>query len=143
MMVITNNPLVRDHLPNDETGLEWVEGEYEEVLKVVRDRVHQGYRMLTHPLAGSVKPYETPYRTVLISSEAGALHLASLNVLEQALMLLSSFKGKDGNLNSLRTYREEHLADLQLVDFHLLKAAINQQPTMMEALRNEERGETE
>ena len=143
MMVVTNNPLVRDHLPADDLTLEWVDGEYEEVLKVVRNRIHQGYQLLTHPLAGSVKPYETPYRTVLLSPTPSNLHLPSLGVLEQAFTLLASFKGKDGSLHSLRTYREEHLPDLQLVDYDLLKNAINQQPTMQEALRNQERGVSE
>lgn len=143
MMVVTNNPMVRDHLPADDLTLQWVEGEYEEVLKVVRNRIHQGYQLLTHPLAGSVKPYETPYRTVLLSSTASELHLPSLGVLEQAFTLLASFKGKDGSLHSLRTYREEHLPDLQLVDYELLKNAINQQPTMQEVLRNQERGVSE
>ncbi len=143
MMVITNNPLVRDYLPVDELQLQWVVGEYEDVLIEVRNRVHGGYQLLTHPLAGSVKPYETPYRTVLLSAQPSTLHLPSLSVLEQAFALLSSFKSKDGNLHSLRTYREEHLPDLQLVDFDLLKAAMNQQPTMQEELRNQERGEQE
>lgn len=140
-MVVTNNPMVRDHLPDNDLKLVWVEGEYEDVLTVVRNRVHEGYQLLTHPLAGSVKPYETPYRTVLLSAEATNLHMPSLGVLEQALTLLASFKGKDGSLHSLRTYREEHLPDLQLVDYDLLKAALNQQPTMQETLRNQERGE--
>lgn len=141
-MVVTNNPMVRDKMPDTDLELIWVEGVYEDVLLAVRNRVHEGYQLLTHPLAGSVKPYETPYRTILLSAEPGALHMASLSILEQAFTLLSSFKGKDGSLHSLRTYREEHLPDLQLVDYGLMKAAINQQPTMQEELRDPERGES-
>ncbi|MDW7671939.1 MAG: GrdX family protein [Bacillota bacterium] len=142
MMIVTNNPLVRAQMPSNDLQLIWVEGEYEEVLRSVRNRIHLGHQLLTHPLAGSVKPYETPYRTVLLSAEPNSLHLPSLSILEQALTLLASFKGKDGGLGSLRTCREEHLPDLQLVDYSLMEAAINQQPTMQETLRNQERGET-
>jgi hypothetical protein len=142
MMVVTNNPLVRDRMPTNNLRLIWVEGEYEEVLRTVRNRVHLGHQLLTHPLAGSVKPYETPYRTVLLSAEPTSLHLHSLSILEQAFTLLASFKGEKGGLGSLRTYREEHLPDLQLVDYSLMEAAINQQPTMQETLQNQERGET-
>jgi len=143
MLVVTNNPLVREHLREGDLTLQWVEGVYEDVLREVRNRIHEGYQLMTHPLAGSVKPYETPYRTVILSAQPATLHLPSLSVLEQAFTLLASFKGKDGNLHSLRTYREEHLPDLQLVDYELLKTALNQQPTMQETLRNQERGETE
>ena len=141
MIVVTNNPMVRAHLPVNDLQFQWVEGEYEDVLKEVRNKVHGGYQLLTHPLAGSVKPYETPYRTVLLSVQPSTLHLSSLGVLEQAFTLLGSFKGRDGSLHSLRTYQEEHLPDLQLVDYELMKNAINQQPTMQEELRDVERGE--
>ncbi len=141
-MVVTNNPMVRDKMPDTDLKLIWVDGVYEDVLLAVRNRVHEGYQLLTHPLAGSVKPYETPYRTILVSAAPGTLHMASLSILEQAFTLLSSFKGKDGSLQSLRTYREEDLPDLQLVDYGLMKAAINQQPTMQEKLRDPERGES-
>jgi hypothetical protein len=141
MVVITNNPMVRDSDLDESINLIWVEGYYEDVLITVRNWVHRGHKLLTHPLAGSVKPYETPYRTVLVTDEALSLHMESLKILEQAFALLSSFKQKGGRLDSLRTYQDEHLPDLQLVDYGLMEAAIKQQPTMQRELR--ERGETE
>ena len=126
LMIVTNNPLVRDDLPGQDVTLVWVDGEYEDVLLAVRSRVHQGHQLLTHPLAGSVKPYETPYRTILLSANPASLHLPSLQLLEQAFALLSSFKGADGSLSSLRTYREANLSDLQLVDYGLVETAIFQ-----------------
>ena len=65
-MVITNNPLVRSRL-DDTHEVIYLELSYEELLKVVRDRIYEGHRLLTHPLSGSVKPKETPYKSVLIS----------------------------------------------------------------------------
>ena len=59
-MVITNNPLVRSRL-DDTHEVIYLELSYEELLKVVRDRIYEGHRLLTHPLSGSVKPKETPY----------------------------------------------------------------------------------
>jgi len=108
-----------------EIPLLWVEGGYEEVLLEVRNRIHAGHRMITHPLAGSIKPYETPYRTVVISEKTDTLHMPSLQTLEQTFAILTSFKGKDGKLNSHRTYREEDLPDLQLVDLDLIKSVVD------------------
>lgn len=118
--------MVKHYLEEQGKPLFWVEGDYEDVLLEVRNRVHEGHQMLTHPLAGSVKPYETPYRTVVISDEKTTLHMPSLQTLEQAFALLASFKGKDGKLHSLRTYREEDLPDLQLVDLDLIKSVIEE-----------------
>ena len=70
-MVITNNPLVRSRL-DDTHEVIYLELSYEELLKVVRDRIYEGHRLLTHPLSGSVKPKETPYKSVLISERKGA-----------------------------------------------------------------------
>ena len=52
-MVITNNPLVRSRL-DDTHEVIYLELSYEELLKVVRDRIYEGHRLLTHPLSGSV-----------------------------------------------------------------------------------------
>ncbi|RQD68428.1 MAG: GrdX protein [Tindallia sp. MSAO_Bac2] len=120
-MVITNNPMVKNHLEKNHNNLLWVEGSYEDVLLEVRNKVHLGHHIISHPLAGSIKPYETPYRTVVISDKAEALHMQSLETLEQVFALLNSFKGKDGKLHSLRTYREDDLPDLQLIDLDLIK----------------------
>lgn len=125
-MVVSNNPMVKKELEGTQIPLLWVEGDYELVLTKVRDRVHAGHRIISHPLVGSIKPYETPYRTVVISDWADSLHMTSLQTLEQVFSLLNSFKGKDGKLNSLRTYRDEDLPDLQLIDLDLIKPVMDQ-----------------
>ena len=65
-IVVTNNPLVLDKLQETHEVM-YREVSYEELLKEVRDRIHEGHLLLTHPLSGSVKPKETPYKSVLIS----------------------------------------------------------------------------
>lgn len=59
-MIITNNPLVKEKLGED-YHVEYEELSYEDTLKKVQKMIFQGYRLLTHPLSGSVKPNETPY----------------------------------------------------------------------------------
>lgn len=39
---------------------------YQEVLKKARDLIHTGHKLLTHPQASSLKPNQTPYRTILL-----------------------------------------------------------------------------
>ena len=70
-ILVTNNPLVEAQYSSRfkvvflNTGLAGV-------LTHVRDCVHKGHKLLTHPLSGSVKPNETPYKSVLLSAAAGA-----------------------------------------------------------------------
>ncbi len=90
MILITNNPKVK----NDETIRclkEYVDGSYRDVLIAVRDRVHKGHKLLSHPLSGSVKPNETPYKSVLISKEAGDMDLDSLQIIEDSIAVCDKF----------------------------------------------------
>lgn len=40
---------------------------YLEVLLRARDLIHNGLTLVTHPMAGSLKPNQTPYRSVVLS----------------------------------------------------------------------------
>ncbi len=55
------------------------------VLSTVRDKVHTGSQIISHPLAGSVKPHETPYRSIVIYNNKGTLNIESLCIIEQAI----------------------------------------------------------
>ena len=57
-IIITNNPLVPQML-DEEHEVDYSEISYEDVLGKVRDRIHEGHLLLSHPLSGSVKPNET------------------------------------------------------------------------------------
>ena len=69
--LVTNNPLCRAVF----TGICPVEFVAADsclsMLIRVRDMVYAGYRLYTHPLSGSVKPNETPYKSLLLSRSAG------------------------------------------------------------------------
>ena len=58
-IVVTNNPLVWEKLHTTREMI-YKETTFEGLLVELRDRIHQGHMLLTHPLSGSVKPNETP-----------------------------------------------------------------------------------
>ena len=63
-LIITNNTLVKEKL-GENYHVEYEDLSYEDTLRKVRDRVYLGHKLLTHPLSGSVKPNETPYKSVM------------------------------------------------------------------------------
>ena len=65
--VITNNPLVKERLSN-KIDVEYYDVEYISLLIKVRDKIHIGHKLLSHPLSGSIKPNETPYKSVIIGT---------------------------------------------------------------------------
>ena len=116
-MVITNNPLVRYRL-DDTHEVIYLELSYEELLKVVRDRIYEGHRLLTHPLSGSVKPKETPYKSVLISERKEKVDGESVRLIENAILVCQKFQDKS------KYYKEEVYKDFQLVDWTLLESGL-------------------
>ena len=116
-MVITTNPLVRSRL-DDTHEVIYLELSYEELLKVVRDRIYEGHRLLTHPLSGSVKPKETPYKSVLISERKEKVDGESVRLIENAILVCQKFQDKS------KYYKEEVYKDFQLVDWTLLESGL-------------------
>lgn len=88
-----------------------------EVMKTVRNYVHKGYKLLTHPLSGSVKPVETPFKSVAISVDPTTLDMQSLTIIEDAIMMAEKFKRTE---NRALTIPENILDDFRLIDFGLI-----------------------
>ena len=66
MLIVTNNPKVLENVNDIEVNM--LEDTYVGTLKKCRDLIHKGYELLSQPLYGSVKPNETPYRTVIMKN---------------------------------------------------------------------------
>lgn len=116
-VIVTNNPRVLKRYEGL-YSVEFVDGVYMDVLVRVRDRVHAGCRLLTHPLSGSVKPNETPYKSVMISQKRGSMDMGSLSIIEEAIAACRKFPVKYEGLP------QRVLEDFQLVDSTLIDSAI-------------------
>ncbi|MBQ6088714.1 MAG: GrdX family protein, partial [Firmicutes bacterium] len=65
-LIITNNLKVYDEFS---AKVEIVYGEdlsQEEILKMARDRIHLGAKLVIHPMMGRIKPHETPFKSVFL-----------------------------------------------------------------------------
>ena len=121
MIILTNNPDVEESL-KDKNVLR-IDGTYRDVLIRARDLVHQGHRLLTHPLMGSLKPNETPYRTIAVSSEKGALDTDSLLLIENAIETFDKFAQVTRPDRGINT-PERMLADFRMIDLSLITSAL-------------------
>ncbi|WP_243426102.1 GrdX family protein [Mordavella massiliensis] len=113
---MTNNPLVADKLKGKKT-VEYVPVSYEEILKMARDRVYQGYKLLSHPLSGSVKPKETPYKSIMVSTRKEEVEAQSVRIIEEAVMACGKFTDRRDS------YGPDVRKDFQMIDWTLLESA--------------------
>ena len=116
-IVITNNPMVLDKL-KDTRNIIYREISYEEILREVRDRIHEGHTLLSHPLSGSVKPNETPYKSIMISERRGEVDEGSVKLIENAIQACRKFIFKSD------LYEEPVYDDFQLIDWSLLESGM-------------------
>jgi len=124
--LVTNNSFVHDEYSKpgiDKNLVELIynpEDGFIETLKRVRDLVHDGHELLTHPLTGSVKPYETPYKSIAVSAKAGSLNMDSLKIIEDAIVLTQQFLDDYDH----REFSERVYNDFRLIDYNLIKSGI-------------------
>lgn len=113
-ILLTNNKRVQQRFL-DSCNMEFVDGSLTDVMIRARDYVHKGHRLLSHPLSGSVKPGHTPYKSILISGETGALELDSLRIIEDSIVTCQKMTPRTGEL-SLQLKEDFMLVDLTLIE---------------------------
>lgn len=116
IFIVTNNKLVSENYP-----VYFVEGKLDDVFCAIRDLVHKGNIILTHPLAGSIKPHETEYKSIVMEKRDGEVDLSSLSLIENAIETSKKFKKPIRDWGKEKDRIEN---DLMTIDFSLLKTGI-------------------
>ena len=118
-IIITNNPLVVEKYP---TVSQFFECTLAEIFVKGRDEIHAGARLINHPLYGSVKPNETPYRTLILSKRKADMDMFSLQLIEGAFDVLRKMPRKN------IPYTERMLSDYQVIDLDIIDSAMRVLP---------------
>ena len=116
-IIITNNPLVKEEL-GGLYNVEYLEISYEDILRTVRERIYKWHELLTHPLSGSVKPNETPYKSIMISEDIRGLDIKQMRIIESAIQSCKKFQFKSDQ------YAPQVYEDFQIVDLTLISSAL-------------------
>nr|WP_300001906.1 GrdX family protein [Tissierella sp.] len=115
-IVITNNKLVYEKY-TDKLEFDFSEDyTYRMILEKVRTKIHEGYELLTHPLSGSVKPNETPYKSIIMSKVKGKLDYQGLNIIEESIMTFDKFNDNKPTPD----WTERVLDDFRVIDDSLI-----------------------
>lgn len=122
-VLVTNNPKAADvYKFNAKIGVEYLtDRSYLDVLICVRDRVYEGWHLVTHPQASNLKPNQCPYKTVLISSGREVQDFArDVELIESAISACHKFT--DG-MEPPR-WHEKALRDFRTVDLSVVESAL-------------------
>lgn len=81
--------------PGGEVRL-YPEDTYREILVRARDLVYIGHRLCNHPLYGSLRPHETPHRTVVLSDRPQTPDGEECLIMSEAITRIDTFTPPDG-----------------------------------------------
>ena len=120
--IITNNSLCRDKY-QELLPVEYLQGKgYMDVLLTVRDYIQKGWRLETHPMTGSLKPNQTPYKSIMVSD----LPLDQEEFYSQEMTIENSILScrKFPEIKQTPDWSEEIRKDFMIVDLSLIEGAI-------------------
>ncbi|MDO5689001.1 MAG: GrdX family protein [Tissierellia bacterium] len=115
-IIVTNNSLV---VKEQKLPCIYVEEDADQVLAKVRDLVHMGYLLLSHPLGASIKMIHSPVVSILMEEKTGPMDLESVEVIEGAILKLRAALGE-------RTFDYRNRSDYEIVDRDRLLAAFQE-----------------
>lgn len=122
-LLVTNNRLCFEKY-RDRVRVDYLEdGSYLDVLVRARDYVQKGSRIETHPMAGSIKPNQTPFRSVLLSDRKmdGDEVIENELMIEDAVLMTKKFLSD----RPVRKWDESIVNDFRQVDLKLISGAID------------------
>ena len=119
-IIITNNPKIVESISGKNIDISYFEkADFMEILYKARDFIHLGYKLLTHPIVSSIKPYETPYKTIVLAYNNGEIDLESIELIENSIELSKNFLDKPRR-KLTKTIDE----DFRLIDYELINGSI-------------------
>lgn len=119
-IIITNNPKIFEEMSYKNIDISYFEqADFMEILYKARDVIHLGYKLLTHPIVSSIKPHETPYKTIVLANNNGELDFESVELIENSIELLKNFLYKPR-----RKLTKSIDEDFKLIDYELIFASI-------------------
>lgn len=117
-ILLTNNSRAVEKY-GDKVEVLYIDTSYLDVLYHVRDKIHLQYKLLTHPMAGSLKPNQTPFKSVLLEKSEG-MDMQSLILIENSIEAAKKFL----NYKSVPNWPKLILEDFKTVDLSLVDYSI-------------------
>lgn len=120
LLIVTNNDKVIKKY-QEFYDIDYIDTEsMYDVLVKVRDFIHKGYNLLTHPMSGSLKSNQTPYKSILIKKN-NCIKFDDLELIESAIDNYNKFI-KNRKLTSWPKNIKE---DFKTVDLSLIESCFD------------------
>mgnify|MGYP000845307983 FL=1 len=96
------------------------DGTYIDVLKKTRDLIHANYKLLTHPMSGSLKPNQTPYKSIIVAEACDRIDYESVILIENSMEAAYKFL----KFKKTPLWNEKILNDFKTVDLSFIENVV-------------------
>ncbi len=117
--LITNNDRVYEKYKNQLTVI--LLDTYEEVLVKVRDMVYDRHVLLTHPQASSLKPNQTPYRSIVVYPKENEDNTKDIMLIEKCMQVFGEWQEIALTPDK---YEEKVANDFKTIDLSIIDSII-------------------
>ncbi|ADL12583.1 GrdX family protein [Acetohalobium arabaticum] len=112
--ILSNNPIVRENFEQ----VYFVKVSVKELLIKVRNLVHKGHELITHPLPASMKIMSSPFRSIVLSKDKQQrVDAFQVEVIEESIFKLRYHIQQQSIDN-------DNDDDYQMLDYRLLRSAL-------------------
>ena len=123
VLIVTNNSKVFIKY-KENYNIEFIDSEtmYEVLIKT-RDLLHLGYKLLTHPMSGSLKSNQTPYKSILLMKNKNFENA----YFDDILMIENTIENYNKFIKNrhLTNWTENIKNDFKTVDLSLIESCFN------------------
>ena len=95
----------------------FVEGSFLDVLIKVRDLVHEGVELVSHPLGASIRMLFSPYRSIVVGEEKEEINDLYVEIIENSIMNYKKHM-------DMRKVDKENSYSYALIDKELLSSTL-------------------
>lgn len=118
-IIVTNNDKVANKYA-DVTNIEMCET-YEDVLLKTRDLVYNKHILLTHPQASSLKPNQTPYRSIIVYPKGEDDNIKDVMMIDKCIQVYNEWQEISP---SPEAYKERVANDFKTIDLSVIDNVI-------------------
>lgn len=111
--IISNNPQVRENCEN----VCYFDCAVADILVIARDLVYEGYELISHPMAASIRLIFSPYKSIILGRKLPRVNYSHAQVMEAGIE-------KYRLLLSARSFADKGDIDYRDMDYILLKNAL-------------------
>lgn len=118
-IIVTNNDRVAEKYI-DVTNIEMCET-YEDVLLKTRDLVYNKHILLTHPQASSLKPNQTPFRSIIVYPKGEDDNIKDVMMIDKCIQVYNEWQEISP---SPEAYKEKVANDFKTIDLSVIDNVI-------------------